>query len=301
MTTSLRLSEVSHPSKDAAARYDALMGIDGYKEQLLDELSLWLDAARVEKWQKTHHPKGLPGVGTFGWGSPLILLSGDVGCGKTALATSVGTPLARELDRKVIAMETPSDIRGHGLVGELSTRITDAFSQARARAKHVGCGLLVIDEADDLATARDQMHAHHEDRAGVNALIKEVDAIGRERTPLAVLLITNRSSALDPAVMRRASLHLRFGRPNATQRRALLERLLMGTRATEDELETLVEATSARRGVPFSFSDLTMRLGRSALRQAWRCDCPFGAAVLLEALVHIEPSPLVTREERTDA
>ncbi|MDI1480549.1 ATP-binding protein [Polyangium sp. y55x31] len=300
--TNLRLHEVSHPSKDTAAQYEALTGIDAHKEQLLDELSLWLDAKRVEKWRKTHHPKGLPGVSALGGGSPLILLSGEVGCGKTALATSVGTPLANMLDCLILAMETPSDIRGHGLVGELSTRITEAFEQARVRAKQIGCGLLIIDEADDLATARGQMQAHHEDRAGVNVLIKQIDAITREKAPLAVLMITNRASALDPAVTRRASLHLRFERPNAGQRRAVMAQLLAGTRPTKDELDALVEATGARHGVPFSFSDLTVRLGRSALRQAWRADSPFGAAVLLEALAHVEPSPLVNREEsRTDA
>ena len=254
---------------------------------------MWLDAKRVEKWRKIHHPKGLPGVGALGGGSPLILLSGEVGCGKTALATSVGTPLANALDCLILAMETPSDIRGHGLVGELSTRITEAFEQARARAKHIGCGLLIIDEADDLATARGQMQAHHEDRAGVNVLIKQIDAITREKAPLAVLMITNRASALDPAVTRRAALHLRFGRPNAVQRRAVMEQLLAGTRPTKDDLDALVEATGTRHGVPFSFSDLTVRLGRSALRRAWRANAPFGAAVLLEALEDLEPSPLV--------
>lgn len=294
----LALFETLHPHRDASAHYEALVGLESHQQMLLDELTLLLDVKRLEKWLKKHHPKGLPAASTFATSSPLILLSGEVGCGKTALATTIGTPVSRELDRKVVALETPSNIRGTGLVGEVSARITEAFEQARARAKHVGCGLLIIDEADDLATARDQMQAHHEDRAGVNVLIKQIDRIAQEKVPLAVLMITNRSGALDPAVMRRASLHLRFDRPSRAQRRAVMARLLLGAKYSSEDLDALVKATKPRDGVEFSFSDLTVRLARSALRSAWRNNCSFGPTVLLDTLAEIEPSPLVVASQR---
>jgi AAA+ superfamily predicted ATPase len=257
-----------------------------------------LDAARLGKWMKAHHPKGLPIAAEMATGSPLLLLSGEVGCGKTALANSVGSPLARALDGKVVVMETPSNIRGWGHVGELSARITEAFEQATQRVREVGRGLLLLDEADDLATARSQMQAHHEDRAGVNVLIKQIDRIAREKIPLAVLMITNRSRALDPAVVRRASLHLRFHRPNAVQRRAVLAHLLEGTHPSEEQLAELVRASEGLDGVPHSFSDLSVRLARAALRRAFRDGRPFGAALLLQTLEEIEPSPLVEWEGR---
>jgi AAA+ superfamily predicted ATPase len=289
----LQLIEVRHPCKDAADSYEALVGLEAQQQALLDELTLILDVKRSETWLSRHHPDGLPAASALAGGSPLLLLSGEVGCGKTALATSIGTPLARQLERKVIALETPSNIRGGGLVGELSSRITEAFQQACGRAKYFGCGLLIIDEADDLATAREQMQAHHEDRAGVNVLIKQIDEIVRNRVPLAVLLITNRSSVLDPAVVRRATLQLRFNRPSEAQRRAVMKRLLTGTEFTKKELDALATATAPRRGVPFCFSDLTVRLLRCALRRALGEDRPFGPAVLQEALEEIEPSPLL--------
>jgi SpoVK/Ycf46/Vps4 family AAA+-type ATPase len=297
----LQLFETSHPQKGAKARYDALVGLEVQQQMLLDELGLLLDEERLVKWLKKHHPKGLPLTNALVGASSLILLSGEVGCGKTALATSVGTPLATALDRKVLVLETPSNIRGSGLVGEISARVTEAFEQARARAKQVGCALLIIDEADDLVTARDQMQAHHEDRAGVNVLIKQIDRISLEKVPLAVLMITNRPHALDPAVTRRASLHLRFDRPNQAQRRAVMERLLAGVDYSGDELSALVKATKERRGVGFSFSDLTLRLARSALRAAWSGNHPFGPAVLLNTLAEIEPSPLVGASSRSEA
>lgn len=289
----LILFETSHPDKAAKARYEGLVGVEETKQSLLEELILLLGADRIDKWRKHHHPKGLPAAAALAAASPLILLSGEVGCGKTALATSVATPLAFELDTKVLSMETPSDIRGWGKVGEISVRITEAFEQARAKAKQAGHGLLIIDEADDLATARAQMQAHHEDRAGVNVLIKQIDRISREKAPLAVILITNRFQALDPAVARRASMHLRFDRPNAAQRRAVFERLLDGTSFSEASLDKLVRTTEPREGVPFSFSDLAQRAARSALRRAWRSNRPFGVEALLEAIEEIEPSPVI--------
>jgi SpoVK/Ycf46/Vps4 family AAA+-type ATPase len=219
------------------------------------------------------------------------LLSGEVGCGKTALASSVGTPLASAIDRRVAALETPSDLRGWGHVGEMSARITDAFDQARKRAKEIGAGLLVIDEADDVATARAQNQAHHEDRAGLNVLIKQIDQLARAKDPLAVILITNRHAVLDPAVRRRTALHLSFERPGAKARRNVFALLLGGLRFSDACLERLVSASE--RAVPFSYSDLVDRLARAVLREAQRRDVPASTDLLLECLAHLEPSPLM--------
>ena len=58
---------------------------------------------------------------------PLIILSGEVGCGKTELANSIASPLAKKLDIIIKTYETPSNIRGSGRVGEISSRITGNF------------------------------------------------------------------------------------------------------------------------------------------------------------------------------
>jgi AAA+ superfamily predicted ATPase len=221
-----------------------------------------------------------------------VLLSGEVGCGKTALAGSVGSPLAKEIDRRVVTLETPSDLRGWGHVGEMSARITDAFDKARRRARDIGAGLLIIDEADDVATARAQMQAHHEDRAGLNVLIKQIDQLARARDPLAVILITNRDAVLDPAVRRRTALHLTFTRPDAEARAAVFERLLDGLRITPGDLERLVAASEPRKA-PFSYSDLVDRLARMTLREAQRRDVPVSVELMLECLGGLEPSPLM--------
>ncbi len=165
--TELELLETRHPDKVAQARFDELVGIDDQKQQLLQELRMLLQPEVIAGWEKRHHPKGLDLARRMSQRSPLVLLEGDVGCGKTALAGSIGSPLASALGERVVALETPSNIRGTGLVGELSARITAAFGQAKSRVRN-GQGLLIIDEGDDLATQRAQMQAHHEDRAGLN-------------------------------------------------------------------------------------------------------------------------------------
>jgi SpoVK/Ycf46/Vps4 family AAA+-type ATPase len=219
---------------------------------------------------------------------PLAILAGEVGCGKTALATSVATPIARLLDGRVLTLETPSDIRGGGLVGELSARVTAAFDEARTLVGKDGRGILVIDEGDDLGTSRAQMQAHHEDRAGLNVLIKQIDGLARERVRLAVILVTNRLAALDPALVRRAYV-LRFGRPGAEARRALFEKLLEGQDCGSAQLDGLVRASERRP--PFTYSDLVHRGLQQSLMSAMREDRPFSVTDLSETITGLEPTP----------
>lgn len=286
----LQLLETKHPDRTAKQQFDALVGIDAHKQRLLAGLVLLMAHKRLETWLQRHHPKGLPLADTVQGTSPLVLLAGEVGCGKTALATTIGTPLATELGEKVLVLETPSNIRGTGMVGELSARVTDAFTQARAKVGK-GAGLLIIDEADDLGLSRSERQAHHEDRAGLNVLIKQLDLLTREKTRMAVLMITNRARAMDPALLRRAALTLEFTRPGPVERHHLFERLLAGSRYEAQDLELLV--SRSERPVRFSYSDLTQRVARTAILESLRKDEPFGPGSLLVALESVEPSPMM--------
>jgi AAA+ superfamily predicted ATPase len=286
----LQLLETKHPDRMAKQGFDALIGIDTHKQSLIDGLLLLLTPKGLETWVHRHHPKGLPLAETVQGTSPLVLLAGEVGCGKTALATTIGTPLANTLKEKVLVLETPSNIRGTGMVGELSARVTDTFTQAKAKVGK-GVGLLIIDEADDLGLSRSERQAHHEDRAGLNVLIKQLDLLVREKCRMAVLMITNRARAMDPALLRRASLTLRFTRPGQVERRQLFERMLVGIRHDAQDVEDLV--SRSHRPVSFSYSDLTQRVARTALLASLRRDEPFGPASLLAALDSVEPSPLM--------
>lgn len=289
--TEIRLLETVHPMREGTKEFEALFGIDAIKEALVDELALILDRKRLEAWTQRHHAKGLGVLDIARSTLPLILLSGDVGCGKTALASCVPTPVARAIDQRIVCLETPSDIRGGGHVGELSARITEAFTQAKARAAAIGRAILVIDEADDLATGRSQMQAHHEDRAGVNVLIKQINQLATSAAPIALIMITNRADVLDPAVIRRAALRLTFERPTEKARFAVFQRILQGTHATEAQIHELAKLTE--HNIPYTYSDLTDRIARLALRRAWKSNQPFGVAALKTAISEIEPSPMM--------
>lgn len=286
----LHLHTTKHPQRGAAARFDALIGLDAQKQDLLDHVAVLLAPERLDTWAAKHHRRGLPVLERIRSRSPLVILAGEVGCGKTELATSIGTPLADALGVHVMAFETPSDIRGNGLVGDLSARVTSAFGQARQQVTGNKRGLLIIDEGDDLGTSRAQMQAHHEDRAGLNVLIKQIDSYGRGEAPLAVLLITNRLAALDPALVRRAHV-IRFRRPGHAERRLVFERVLDGTGASPSELDELVSATE--RNIPFSYSDLIHRITEPALRLAIRSDSPFSVRHMLAVAKDVAPTPLI--------
>ena len=108
--------------------------------------------------------------------------------------------------------------------------LSAAFDHTAAEAAKLKSGsgrargaiILLVDEADALAQSREAAQMHHEDRAGVNAFIRGVDRLGNGKLPAAVIMCTNRLGALDPAVKRRAADILIFGRPDETQRRAVL-------------------------------------------------------------------------------
>ena len=292
MSEALQLIETKHPDKKAEEVFGSLIGIEKLKDELVATVTFFFDRKKIESWMTRYHGNGLSFVDRVVSELPLVIFSGEVGCGKSALANSVGTPIAKQLGKRLTCFETPSNIRGSGRVGEISARVTSAFEQAKARVKGDGLGLLIIDEADDLATSRSQNQAHHEDRAGLNVLVKQIDSINRENANLVVILITNRIVVLDPAVVRRASLHLVFKRPNDAERKKVFQYIFLGTEATDGDLDSLVGA-SRNEKIPFSYSDLIDQVAKRSVFRAVRENKPFSPELYLEVLNESNPTPLI--------
>lgn len=294
VNTALKLGEYQHPNKTAARAFKQLVGIDEQKQVLLDTLEFLLNRDRLQAWQKKHHKQGLPLLIQLQQADPLIILSGEVGCGKTALAQSIATPLAEILGQPVKVFETPSNIRGSGLVGEISNRITEAFEVFKSKVKDGETGLLIIDEADDIATNREQNEAHHEDRAGLNVLIKQIDSIRHIGKQLAVLMITNRIKVIDPAVLRRTSLHLIFERPKGKQLEALITSIMEGISYTKADIANIIEACDAH-AIPYSSSDLIQRVAKQSLYTSLAMDVPLTSEQFVKTIKVMEPTPLLEK------
>lgn len=289
----LKLLENPHPNSAAESSFANLVGIDEQKDVLLNTLNLLTNKGLVNKWHKKYHKEKLSFVERIISSLPLVILAGDVGCGKTELANCIGSPLAKLLDKRVKTFETPSNIRGEGRVGDISNRITQAFEFVKIQLGKTDPGILIIDEADDLATSREQNQAHHEDRAGLNVLLKQIDLLVREGYHITVILITNRLSVLDPAVIRRAAQIILFSRPNREQRALIFKNMFNGLSLTSDEIKELVLATDPRDNISYTFSDLIQKIGKQSVYKAIQSDEPFSKKLYLAQAELVNPSPLI--------
>jgi AAA+ superfamily predicted ATPase len=259
---------LEYPDPDAQRRLAALVGIDTIKTDLIREATTFLDPSVLERWSKEHYEKMLPMVAEVAGRTPLVVLAGDVGTGKSELAESFPDSVARELDIQMTLYPMSLSARGRGAVGEMTTLLTNAYEAVadaakagRAKGRLTSGVVLLVDEADALAQSRELDQMHHEDRAGVNALIRGIDSLRRRKLPVLTVMCTNREGALDPAVLRRAARIFRFDRPDDDQRRVLLERLLVGTGIGGRDLDELVRLTGPNgRGYGCTFSDIRQRL-----------------------------------------
>jgi SpoVK/Ycf46/Vps4 family AAA+-type ATPase len=257
------------PDPDAHDRYQGLVGLDLVKDRIEKQARLLFHPELLDQWSKKAHGRLLPGVQLLKRRPPLYVFAGDVGTGKTALASTFGDAVARALKIPVVLHILSLKTRGSGAVGEMTKLISEAFQQLKAAAQKTARGggkpsaatILLIDEADSLAQSREFAQMHHEDRAGVNALIRGVDDIAASALPCMVVMCTNRLRAIDPAVQRRAAAIFEFQRPNPEQLHHLLETYLAGADLSKKEIGVLAEALGPTKSRPYgyTFSDVTQR------------------------------------------
>lgn len=267
--TALFERRISYPDPGAKQRLDRLVGIDDHKQRLSKILGLLVNPAGLEKWAKAHHPDAHLLLDTVLRRPPLVILAGDVGSGKTELAETIGDAVARAEDIDVTLLPLSLSTRGQGKVGEMTQLLTAAFdytaseaAKLKASGRSRGALILLVDEADALAQSREALQMHHEDRSGVNAFIRGIDRLANNRLPAVVIMCTNRLSALDPAVRRRAAELLAFDRPDDARRREVLGPRLAPLGFNTTQIDSMIALTGprAKNEAAFTFSDLTQRL-----------------------------------------
>ena len=258
------------PDIDARKRLARLVGVDEAKSRLTKVLAVLVNPAGPRTWANRFHPNANTLLEYLERRPPLVILAGDVGTGKTELAETVGDAVARQENIGVTLFPLSLATRGSGRVGEMTQLLSAAFDHTleaaeklkREQGKAGGGVILLVDEADALTQSREDGQMHHEDRAGVNAFIRGVDRLAEKRLPAVVVLCTNRLSAIDPAVQRRAAEIFKFRRPNVTQRRTVIETSLEEAGLSSSQIDKLAQMTGPPTDgeVGFTFSDLTQRL-----------------------------------------
>lgn len=291
---------VTYPDFEPQERLARLVGLDEQKQRLTNILGLLVNPFGLTEWAERHHPNAKGLLDSVLRRPPLVVLSGDVGSGKTELAETIGDAVARQEGIDVTLYPLSLSTRGQGRVGEMTQLISAAFDYTveaaeklkSASSKARGAVILLVDEADALAQSRESAQMHHEDRAGVNAFIRGIDRLASSRLPAAVIMCTNRLNSLDPAVRRRAAEVLSFMRPNEEQRRYLFQSQLGTLGLGDDVIGQLVKLTGERgQGVPgFTFSDINQRLIPSIILAAYPRK-PVDARTALLTAQNMIPTP----------
>ncbi|MCB9300992.1 AAA family ATPase [Candidatus Nomurabacteria bacterium] len=263
---------ISMPSDELQERLANLVGLDTYKDKLIKILTILLNPDKLQRWFDKNHPNANNVSSFINRKPPLIILEGDVGCGKTELGTSIGDSVARKEKIEILLYPMSLSSRGEGRVGEMTQLITSGFDEviemgkkflSKTSKKARGAVILLVDEADSLAQSRENNQMHHEDKAGVNAFIRGIDRMGYAKIPAATILCTNRINSIDPALRRRATLVLSFKRPDQQQRFEVLKNPLGSLGLTEKEILDISNVDGSEDGTidyTFTMSDIIQRL-----------------------------------------
>lgn len=287
-------SETPLPDEGLARREQTLLGFEDRYIRVRDQLRLLLQADEIGAWNKRHHRGRLDVADLLGEQYPFVIFHGDVGTGKTASAECIANRLVTEARAgDAVLFKLSNRVRGSGKVGEMGTLLSDAFQKVAQSAGRHRRAVLIIDEGDSLAAARSQEHSHHEDKVAVNTLIQGIDDLRRLGGRVVVILCTNRATALDPALRRRAAIVEEFKRPSDDERRQLFAKDLAALSLTPTQLNQLVAVTSARKGQPsWTFSDIRTRLYPAAVALAFPNE-PLSFEHLARTAAALEASPNV--------
>lgn len=284
---------IVYPNSLSMKVYNLLVGLDEMKERLIKEVIFMISPESILKWSKEKHKgKDIAALKVLEQRSPFLIFGGDVGTGKTALAESFGNAIAEFIDKPVKLFKFSILTRGSGIVGDMTRLITAAFKTAETEVSQInGPVILLLDEADTLAQSREAIQMHHEDKAGVNALIQGIDRMRFQRRPILIIFCTNRLSAIDPAIRRRAVDIFEFTRPNEEQRKVIFKMYTADIGLSGENIEKLANITGPSTKYPygFTYSDLINKVIPSALFICYP-DAPLSFHALEKAVVSTRPT-----------
>lgn len=290
---------IEFPDTDSQRRYEDLVGLDKTKARLIKEAEILLNYDLLVSWSKKQHGKVISLLKVFKDRYPLFIFAGDVGTGKSTLAETFGDQLSRQNKLNIVLYQLSLSTRGSGAVGEMTQLVSAAFDEVKEYAKKLkkknnkyssSC-ILLIDEADALAQSRELEQMHHEDRAGVNALIRGIDSLIKNHLPVIVVMCTNRLGAIDPAIRRRSASTFIFDRPDENQRLILFKKFMTDIDISEEDFHLLATMTgkNAQRNYGYTYSDITQKVFPLTLLNAFP-DKPIDLTIIKETIKSITPT-----------
>jgi len=141
-----------------------------------------------------------------------VLFEGPPGCGKTTSAKII----SQQVDIPLVYM--PLEAIMSKYYGESESKLAEIFEAAAA----MGSVIVFIDEVDSLATSR-EAGLHEATRRILSTLLRKIDSFESEGEVL-VICATNRKKDLDPVLVSRLDLSIRFELPDASTRAAIFQR-----------------------------------------------------------------------------
>jgi ATPases of the AAA+ class len=159
-----------------------------------------------------------------------LLLYGAPGCGKTSIAHYISEKTGLPL---VVAR---LDAIVSSLLGSTAKNISRIF----AYVSSMPC-ILLLDEFDAIAKARDDSHELGELKRVINSLLQNIDAMSSSTILIAA---TNHPDLLDKAVWRRFFTKLEVGLPDDNGRKLIIRNLLKGFKCIILEDENRMEIVS---------------------------------------------------------
>lgn len=124
--------------------------------------------------------------------------------------------------------------------GEAETKLAEIFEAAQ----EIGNVILFIDEIDSLATSREQ-GIHEATRRILSTLLRKIDSFESQGDVL-VICATNRKKDLDPALLSRVDLSIRFDLPDYNTRMQIFKRY--ANQLSHDDLKELASISGNLSG-----------------------------------------------------
>jgi len=187
--------------------WDYLAGYESVKRHIEDTILLGLThgeiydqiTAGTRMKHETNRPKA-------------VLFDGPPGCGKTTSAKII----ANQVNIPLLYMPIESIMSKY--YGESETRFAEIFEAAKSMGKCI----IFIDEIDALASSREG-GIHEASRRILSTLLRKIDGFESDGEVL-LICATNRSKDLDPALLSRLDLSIKFDLPDERMRALIFQR-----------------------------------------------------------------------------